>query len=180
MWAGIVVVQLPGLEPRARAWARGRVTFPYVPGYLSFREGPVFLRAARRLRVRPDLWLFDGQGIAHPQGFGLATHMGVLLGASSVGCAKSRLVGEHAEPGRRRGEWVPLVLDSRRVGAVVRTREDIRPLYVSVGHRVSLEAAIGWVLACCRFRVSEPIRLAEQLVNRLKREGSRSFLRPGV
>ncbi len=170
MWAGIVVVQLPGLEPVARAWARGRVTFPYVPGYLSFREGPVFLRAARRLRVRPDLWLFDGQGIAHPRGFGLATHLGLLLGASSVGCAKSRLVGEHAEPGRHPGAWVPLMVSGVRLGAVVRTRQDVRPLYVSVGHRISLRAAIGWVLACCRFRVPEPIRLAEQLVNRLKRE----------
>jgi deoxyribonuclease V len=176
MWAGIVVVRLPSLEPVARAWARGRVRFPYVPGYLSFREGPVFLSAVRRLRVRPDLWLFDGQGIAHPRGFGLAAHLGVLLGAPSVGCAKSRLVGEHAEPGRRRGEWAPLVLDGRRVGAVLRTRASVRPLYVSVGHRISLPAAIGWVLACCRYRVPEPIRLAEQLVNRLKRERSRARL----
>ena len=170
MWEGIVVVQLPGLEPVARAWASGRVTFPYVPGYLSFREGPVFVGAARRLAVRPDLWLFDGQGIAHPRGFGLAAHLGVLLGASSVGCAKSRLVGKHAEPGRHRGAWVPLMVGDRRVGAVVRTRDDVRPLYVSVGHRISLKAAIRWVLACCRFRVPEPIRLAEQLVNQLKRE----------
>ena len=136
MWAAIAVVQLPGLEPVARAWAAGRVMFPYVPGYLSFREGPVFLRAVRRLRVRPDLWLFDGQGIAHPRGFGLAAHLGVLLDASSVGCAKSRLVGEHCEPGEGRGEWTPLLLDGRRVGAVVRTRDRVRPLYVSVGHRV--------------------------------------------
>ncbi len=177
MWAGIVVVRLPSLEPVARAWARGRVRFPYVPGYLSFREGPVFLEAVRRLRVRPDLWLFDGQGIAHPRGFGLAAHLGVLLGAASVGCAKSRLVGEHAEPGRRRGEWAPLVLDGRRVGAVLRTRDGVRPLYVSVGHRISLPASIGWVLACCRYRVPEPIRLAEQLVNCLKRD--RSHARPG-
>lgn len=173
MWAAIAVVQLPGLEPVARAWATGRVTFPYVPGYLSFREGPVFLSAARRLRLRPDLWLFDGQGIAHPRGFGLAAHLGVLLEASSVGCAKSRLVGEHCEPGERRGEWTPLLLAGKRLGAVVRTRDGVRPLYVSVGHRVSLASAIGWVLACCRYRVPEPIRLAEQLVNRLKRQRAR-------
>jgi deoxyribonuclease V len=170
IWAGIVVVRLPGLEPVASAAARARVRFPYVPGYLSFREGPAFLRAARRLRVRPDLWLFDGQGIAHPRGFGLATHLGVLLGASSVGCAKSRLVGEHAEPGPHRGEWAPLALGGRRIGAVVRTRDGVRPLYVSVGHRISLRAAIGWVLACSCYRVPEPIRLAEQLVNGLKLE----------
>jgi deoxyribonuclease V len=149
------------------------VTFPYVPGYLSFREGPVFLHAARRLRVRPDLWLFDGQGIAHPRGFGLAAHLGVLLDRPSVGCAKSRLVGEHRMPGPGRGEWTPLIFGGKRVGAVVRTRDHVRPLYVSVGHRISLPAAIRWVLACCAYRVPEPIRLAEQLVNRVKRERRR-------
>ena len=169
IFAGVAVVALPGLESVATAWAAGRVTFPYVPGYLSFREGPVFLRAARRLRVRPDLWLFDGQGIAHPRGLGLAAHLGVLLDRPSVGCAKSRLVGEHDMPGSRRGEWAPLIFGGRRVGAVIRTRDHVRPLYVSVGHRISLAAAIRWVLACCAYRVPEPIRLAEQLVNRVKR-----------
>jgi deoxyribonuclease V len=167
--AGIVVVSLPSLAPVASAWAVAPVTFPYVPGYLSFREGPVFVRAVRRLSVSPDLWLFDGQGIAHPRGFGLAAHLGVLLDAPAVGCAKSRLVGEHGEPGERRGAWVPLHLDRRVVGAVVRTRDDVRPLYVSVGHRIALPAAVRHVLACCRYRVPEPIRLAEQLVNRLRR-----------
>jgi len=164
-----VVVSLPTLVPVASAWARAAVTFPYVPGYLSFREGPVFLRAAGRLDVRPDLWLFDGQGIAHPRRFGLAAHLGVLLGAPSVGCAKSRLVGSHVAPGPRRGDWAPLELDGRRVGAVLRSRDGVRPLYVSVGHRMRLPAALRWVLACCRYRVPEPIRLAEQLVNAVKR-----------
>jgi deoxyribonuclease V len=169
MWAGIAVVALPSLDPVASVWAVGRVTFPYVPGYLSFREGPVFLRAARRLRAQPDLWLFDGHGIAHPRGFGLAAHLGVLLDRPSIGCAKSRLVGDHNEPGPRRGAWAPLVLENRSVGAVVRTRDNVRPLYVSIGHRISLAAAIRWVLACSRFRVPEPIRRAEQLVNAAKR-----------
>lgn len=168
-WAGIAVLALPGLEPVAGAWAAEPIRFPYVPGFLSFREGPVVLRAVRRLRVRPDLWLFDGQGIAHPRAFGLAAHLGVLLDRPSIGCAKSRLVGEHRQPGRRRGEWTPLLVRGRRVGAVLRTRDGVRPLYVSVGHRVSLAAAIRWVLACSVHRVPEPIRLAEQLVNRLKR-----------
>ena len=168
IFAGVAVVALPHLESVATAWAAGRVTFPYVPGYLSFREGPVFLRAARRLRVRPDLWLFDGQGIAHPRGLGLAAHLGVLLDRPSVGCAKSRLVGEHVEPPPGRGGWAPLMFGGRRVGAVLRTRDHVRPLYVSVGHRISLAAAIRWVLACCAYRVPEPIRLAEQLVNRVK------------
>jgi deoxyribonuclease V len=173
IYAGIVVVSLPDLRPVASAWARGRVTFPYVPGYLSFREGPTFLRAAQRLRVTPDLWLFDGQGIAHPRRFGLAAHLGVVLDAASVGCAKSRLVGEHRPPGRQRGDWAPLVLDGRRVGAVLRTREGVRPLYVSVGHRMTLAAARRWVLACSRYRVPEPIRLAEDLVNAAKARARR-------
>ena len=169
IWAGIVVVSVPELEPVAEAWATAPVTFPYVPGFLSFREGPVFLRAARRLRVRPDLWLFDGQGIAHPRGVGLAAHLGVLLDAPSIGCAKSRLIGEHDEPPGARGAWVPLRSEGRRIGAVLRTRTGVRPLYVSVGNRITLEPALRWVLACCRCRVPEPIRLAEQLVNRRKR-----------
>ena len=170
VWAGIAVVALPGLERIAAASAAGPVTFPYVPGYLAFREGPVILRALRGLPLRPDLWLFDGQGIAHPRGLGLAAHLGVLMDMPSIGCAKSRLVGEHGEPGRKRGSRVPLVFDGRRVGAVVRTRDSVRPLYVSVGHRISLDAAIRWVLASSRYRVPEPIRLAEQLVNSAKRE----------
>lgn len=173
MWAAIVVVRLPALVPVASVCARGSVTFPYVPGYLSFREGPTVLRAARRLVVRPDLWLFDGQGIAHPRGFGLAAHLGVLLDRPSVGCAKSRLVGEHDALGARRGQRVPLIADGRRIGAVVRTRDHVRPLYVSIGHRIALPAAVRWVLACCRYRVPEPIRLAEQLANAAKREHDR-------
>lgn len=173
IFAGIVVVALPDLAPVASVSASGPVTFPYVPGYLSFREGPTVLRAAGRLRTRPDLWLFDGQGIAHPRGFGLAAHIGVLLDAPSVGCAKSRLVGSHLTPGPRRGDWMPLELDGRRVGVVLRTRDGVRPLYVSVGQRMRLSAARRWVLACCRHRVPEPIRLAEHLVNSLKREADR-------
>lgn len=169
-WAGVVVVSLPELLLVESACVLGRVTFPYVPGYLSFREGPHLLRAFARLKRRPDLILFDGQGIAHPRGFGLASHLGVLLNCPSVGCAKSRLVGEHGEPGPERGARVPLRDDGRTVGAVVRTRDGVRPLYVSIGHRISLRAAIRWTLACCRFRVPEPIRLAEQLVNRMRQE----------
>jgi deoxyribonuclease V len=100
----------------------------------------------------------------------MASHLGVLLGRPSIGCAKSRLVGEHGEPGPERGAWVPLRDCGRTVGAVVRTRDGVRPLYVSIGHRISLRAAIRWTLACCRFRVTEPIRLAEQLVNRVRKE----------
>jgi len=165
MWAGVAVVDLPGLERVAEAWVRGPVTFPYLPGYLAFREGPAILAAAQKLRLRPDLWLFDGQGIAHPRGMGLAAHLGVLLDVPSVGCAKSRLMGQHREPGVERGSWVPLMANGEQIGAVVRTRTGVRPLYVSVGHRISLGAAVRWVLGSCRYRVPEPIRFAERLVN---------------
>jgi deoxyribonuclease V len=152
------------------ATASGRPAFPYVPGYLSFREGPPILDAFCRLRSRPDLCIFDGQGLAHPRRFGLACHLGLLLGLPSVGCAKSRLVGEYREPGKERGEWSPLRFESRTVGAVLRSRNDVNPIFVSPGHLIGVRAAIRWVLACTRARVPEPIRLAEQVVNRLKKE----------
>ncbi|HET8578695.1 MAG TPA: endonuclease V [Methylomirabilota bacterium] len=168
-WAAVVLVSVPDGRVLEVATATGRPRFPYVPGFLSFREGPLVLRAFRRLRRRPDLVVFDGQGIAHPRGFGLASHLGVLLGLPSVGCAKSRLVGEHAEPGPRRGDWAPLRIEGRVRGAVLRTREGVKPVYVSQGHRIGLNQAIASVLALTRFRVPEPIRLAEQTVNVLKR-----------
>ncbi len=173
-WAAVVLVSLPDGAVVETATAAGRPRFPYVPGYLSFREGPLLLRAFARLRRRPDLCLFDAHGVAHPRGFGLASHMGVLLDLPSVGCAKSRLVGEHSEPGMRRGDWTPLELDGRVVGAVLRTRDATRPMYISQGHRIGLPQAIRSVLRTTRLRVPEPIRLAEQVVNRLKREASHS------
>jgi deoxyribonuclease V len=173
-WAAVVLLAVPGPEIIETATASGRPPFPYVPGYLSFREGPLLLEAFARLGRRPDLCLFDGQGLAHPRGFGLACHMGVLLDLPSVGCAKSRLVGEHGEPGPRRGDWAPLVLDGRTVGGVLRTREGVRPIYVSPGHRIGLAGALEWVLAMSRLRVPEPIRLAEHVVNEMRRRDRRS------
>lgn len=170
-WAAVVVVNLPDGRVVESATAAGPPPFPYVPGYLSFREGPLLLAAFKRLRTRPDLCLFDGQGLAHPRRFGLACHMGVLLDLPSVGCAKSLLVGEYDEPGLKRGAWSPLRLDGKQVGAVLRTRSGVRPLFVSPGHRIGVREAVRWVLACSRFRVPEPIRLAEQLVNRLRAGG---------
>lgn len=169
-WAAVVVVSLSDGRLVESATAAGPPPFPYVPGYLSFREGPLLLAAFKRLRARPDLCLFDGQGLAHPRRFGLACHMGVLLNLPSVGCAKSLLVGEYDEPGRGRGDWSPLWLDGATVGAVLRTRQGVKPIFVSPGHRITTREAVRWVLACSRFRVPEPIRLAEQVVNRLKRE----------
>ena len=167
-WAAVVLWSPADGAVVETVTVSGRPDFPYVPGYLSFREGPLLLRAFKRLQRTPDLVLFDGQGIAHPRGLGLAAHVGVLLDLPSVGCAKSRLVGEHGEPGPRRGDWVPLLLQGRRVGAVLRTRERVKPLWISPGHRVGVAQAVRLALACCRTRVPEPIRLAEQAVNRLK------------
>ncbi len=173
-WAAVVLVRLPDGAVVETAMASARPRFPYVPGYLSFREGPLLLEAFGRLRRRPDLCVFDGQGIAHPRGFGLASHMGVLLDLPSIGCAKSRLVGEHDEPGPRRGDWAPLRLGGRTVGRVLRTRDGVKPIYVSPGHRIGLARAVRWVLAVSRLRVPEPIRLAEQIVNDLRRRGDRA------
>ncbi len=168
-WAAVVLVSLPDGAVVETATASHRPRFPYIPGYLSFREGPLLLEAFSRLTRRPDICLFDGQGIAHPRGCGLASHLGVLLDLPSVGCAKSRLVGEHDEPGPRRGDWAPLTLEGRTVGAVLRTRESVRPIYVSPGHRIGLARAIQCVLTASRMRVPEPIRLAERVVNECKR-----------
>lgn len=169
-WAAVVVMAWPDGRVVETATAAGPPRFPYVPGYLTFREGPLLLAAFRRLRQRPDLCLFDGQGLAHPRRFGLACHLGLLLDLPSIGCAKSLLVGEHRDPGPTRGDWAPIRFGGSRVGAAVRTRAGVKPVFVSPGHRIGLPQAVRWVLACSHFRVPEPIRAAEQIVNRLRRE----------
>ena len=146
-----------------------QVAFPYVPGLLSFREAPALIAAIRMLRTVPDVFLFDGQGLAHPRRFGLACHMGVLLNRPTVGCAKSVLVGDYDEPAVLRGSSAPLVYEGQDVGRAVRTRDGIKPVYVSVGHRLSLDAAVAITLACVtRYRLPEPTRLADQLVSRAR------------
>jgi deoxyribonuclease V len=147
--------------------------FPYVPGLLSFREVPAVLAAARKLKCEPDVFLFDGQGRAHPRRFGLACHAGLLMDRPSVGCAKSRLIGHYCHPARHRGAWTDLIhpRDGSCIGAVLRTRNDVKPVFVSVGHRCRLLDAIELILACgSRFRLPEPARRAHQLVTRLRRE----------
>ena len=140
------------------------VPFPYVPGLLTFREGPVVLAALEQLGTWPDLFLFDGQGIAHPLRVGLAAHLGVLLDRPSIGCAKSRLTGNHAEPGNHVGDWAPLYDGAETIGAVLRTRKSVKPVFVSIGHRVSLATAIEFVLACGRgYRLPETTRWAHRV-----------------
>jgi len=164
--AAAVVLDFPSLAPREQALVRTRTRFPYVPGYLSFREIPAALAALAKLTVRPDLILCDGQGLAHPRRFGLACHLGVLTGIATIGVAKSRLIGTHATLPETRGSWVPLRDGTETIGAVLRTRAGVRPVYVSIGHRVSLRKAIDYVMRCTtRFRLPETTRRAHHLAS---------------
>jgi deoxyribonuclease V len=167
--AAVVVYDLDRSVLVATAAASLEAAFPYVPGLLSFRELPVVLAAFRRLEASPDVVLVDGQGIAHPRRLGIASHLGLWLDLPTVGCAKSRLCGEHGEPGALRGEWTRLMDDDEELGRVVRTRNRVRPLYVSPGHRVSMARAVQIVLTCGRgYRLPEPTRQAHLESNRLR------------
>lgn len=161
--AAVTVLGFPGLELLEERTAERPLEFPYVPGLLAFRELPSILEAMEQLQTKPDLVMADGQGVAHPRRCGLASHLGLVLELPSIGCAKSRLIGTHAEPARARGSWRPLRDGGETIGAAVRTREGTRVVYVSVGHRVSLASAIRIVLECSpRYRVPQPTRLADQ------------------
>lgn len=161
--AALMVLSFPELTPVEVAVVEGEVSFPYIPGLLSFREAPLVVEAFARLQARPQLLLVDGQGLAHPRRFGLACHLGLLLDLPTIGCAKSRLVGQHDEVGPQAGQWAPLRDGDEVIGAALRTKAGVKPVYVSVGHRVDLEGALGWVLRLCRgFRLPEPLRQAHQ------------------
>jgi len=165
-----VLLSWPECVLEESALACRSTDFPYVPGLLSFREAPVLLAALALLRTRPDLLFVDGQGYAHPRRFGLACHVGLLAGIPAIGVAKSRLVGEFREPGAAAGAQSPLYDREEVVGAVVRTRAGTRPLFVSVGHGIALEAAVALVLAACRgYRLPEPTRLADHLSRAARR-----------
>lgn len=165
-FAAVVVLSFPDLEIVETRIIASPVAFPYVPGLLSFREGPPILEAFRQLRQRPDVVLFDGQGYAHPRRFGVACHLGLILDLPSIGCAKSRLVGRYEEPEQVFGATRPLIDRGEQVGAVVRTRPGHAPLFVSPGHRMSIPTAVQITLACCREEqfLPEPTRLADRLV----------------
>ena len=164
--AAVTVLAFPSLQLETSAIARLPTRFPYVPGLLSFREIPAVLAAMERLNVRPDLLLCDGQGIAHPRRFGIASHLGLLLDIPAIGVAKTRLIGRHDEVPDERGAWVPLKAGSETIGAVLRTRRGVKPLYVSPGHRIGLESSIAWVMACLtRYRLPETTRWAHRLAS---------------
>ncbi len=159
----VVVLSYPGLEVVAVEVVTDRIEFPYVPGLLSFREAPLVLAACEKLAVTPDLFIVDGQGIAHPRRIGLASHLGLFLSTPTIGCAKSRLCGVHVVPDDEAGSHAELIDKGEIIGAVLRTKTRVKPVYVSIGHSISLQSAIYWVLACCRgYRLPEPTRLAHQ------------------
>lgn len=164
--AAVVRLRLPRLELLERALARCPTSFPYIPGLLSFREIPAALEALDKLRGKPDLLLCDGQGYAHPRRFGLACHLGLLTDLPSIGVAKSRLIGEHGTLAPQKGAQTPLRHDGETIGTLLRTRAKVSPVYVSVGHRIGLETALDYVLACTtRYRLPEPTRLAHRLAS---------------
>jgi len=157
----VVVLSYPNLKVVETRVVEGRVDFPYIPGLLTFREAPLTLAAFERLDITPDLVLFDGQGIAHPRRMGLAAHLGLFLDTPTIGCAKSRLCGSHQIPPQEAGGYAELMDGEEIIGAALRTKAGTKPVYVSIGHRVDLQASIYWVMRCCRgYRLPEPTRLA--------------------
>lgn len=164
--AAIAVLSFPDLELITQRIARRPTTFPYIPGLLSFREIPAVLAALEKLPTLPDLLLCDGMGTAHPRQFGIACHLGLLLDRPTIGVGKSRLVGSHAEVPDQKGAWVPLQYRGNRIGAVLRTRVGTKPLYISPGHRISLETAIDYVMRCTpKYRLPETTRQAHKLAS---------------
>ena len=164
--AAVAVLAFPELALVEQAIVRRPTRFPYVPGLLSFREAPAVLAAFARLRAAADLIVYDGHGVAHPRRFGIASHLGVLLDTPTIGVAKTRLIGVNRALPSRRGAWVPLHDDGETIGAVLRTRAGVKPVYVSTGHRVSLESAVRWVIACApKYRLPETTRWAHRLAS---------------
>lgn len=164
--AAVVRLDFPTLQLQEYAIAQAPLTFPYVPGLLSFREVPVILAAMAQLEIKPDLLLCDGQGQAHPRRFGLACHLGLLTDLPTIGVAKTRLLGEHEPVPETRGSWRPLWHKGEQVGAVLRTRNKVKPVYVSVGHRISLPTALEYILACApKYRLPETTRWAHRLAS---------------
>jgi deoxyribonuclease V len=164
--AAVVVLSFPELKVVDQAVAHRPTTFPYIPGFLSFRELPAVLQALANIRVRPDLVLCDGQGLAHPRRFGIACHLGVLADVPAIGVAKTLFVGKHNEVGNERGDWQPLIHRGETVGAALRTRPGTRLIYVSSGHRISLQTTIDYVMRCTtKYRLPETTRWAHNLAS---------------
>ena len=170
----VVVLNYPELELVETKVVSGKLDFPYVPGLLSFRESPLTLAACEKLTVTPDLILVDGQGVAHPRRMGLASHLGLLLDTPTIGCAKSLLCGSHEMPAVEPGSYTEIVGRGEIIGIALRTKFGVKPIYVSIGHKIDLQSAVHWVLNCCRgHRLPEPTRLAHLAAGgNLEKEGS--------
>ena len=164
--AAVVILTYPEMVPIEIKTIDGTLNFPYVPGLLTFREAPLVLAACEKLSFMPDIILVDGQGIAHPRRFGLASHLGILFDIPTIGCAKSRLCGKHEIPADKAGCYTELLDDGEVIGAVLRTKRGIKPIYVSIGHKCDLGMAVRIVLECCRgYRIPQPTRLAHLAAN---------------
>jgi deoxyribonuclease V len=170
-FVAVAVFEFETLTPIDEYYCIEKTAFPYIPGYLSFREGPSIICAIEKIGYLPDLLILDGQGIAHPRRLGIASHIGVILNRPSIGCAKSRLVGQYREPSPERGASGKLTFRGEEVGAVLRTRKDVKPLFVSPGHLITVREAVDIILYCTRrYRLPEPIRMADRLTKDLKRD----------
>ncbi|WP_459774990.1 endonuclease V [Aquifex pyrophilus] len=172
-WASLVVIDLKTLKPVYEHVVEDIVDFPYIPTFLAFRELPLLLKLYETAKVKPDAYFIDGQGIAHPRGCGIASHFGVETGEVSVGVAKSKLFGYGKEPPPKRGSYTYLRYKSKIIGAIVRTKDNTAPVYVSVGHRISLKTAIELVLKTSIYRIPEPTRLAHNLLQVVRRKNLR-------
>jgi deoxyribonuclease V len=174
LYAAVNLYSFPELKPLERVSASASAAFPYTPGLHAFREGPVILKACSHLRTTPDLMLFAAHGIAHPRRFGLASHLGLILNIHAVGCARKILIGEHAEIGERKGSMAPLMIDGVQAGVVYRSRDGVKPIFISPGHRCRTADAAEIVISCLRdYRMPEPLRAAHISANRLKRAGGK-------
>ena len=173
-FAGIVILNARTLEIADEYFIKGKIDFPYIPGLLSFREAPLLLKLFKKVSPAPQLIFFDGQGVAHPRKLGLASHMGLFLNCPTIGCAKSRLTGTYREPGLKKGCRSRLTdPHNNTLGTVLRTRENCKPVFISVGHQINLETAVRWAMKCTtRYRIPEPTRLAHIRVNDFRKNHS--------
>lgn len=171
-WACIVIVKIPDLKPIYHKIIEDIVDFPYIPTFLAFRELPVMLKLYKSLELKPDVIFIDGQGVSHPRGCGIASHFGVETGAVTVGIAKKKLCGEHTPLAEKYGSYSYLIYNEKIVGAVVRTKEKVKPIYVSIGHKISLDTAIKIVLKTSIYRIPEPLRLAHNLLQKIRKTAS--------
>ncbi|MBW4687412.1 MAG: deoxyribonuclease V [Komarekiella atlantica HA4396-MV6] len=164
--AAVAVLSFPDLQVVETSLARRPTTFPYIPGFLSFREIPAVLDALEKIQIIPDIILCDGQGIAHPRRLGIASHLGLIIDIPTIGVAKSLLIGKHEDLPENRGSLQPLIHRGETIGAVLRTRTGVKPVYISSGHRVSLSTAIDYVLSCTpKYRLPETTRVADKLAS---------------